>query len=86
MRTVEATKTPLGPDEALRLARRATKVVVSRGARVITLDMKKAPVPTDEELLGVLLGPTGKLRAPTLQVGDTLLVGFGEDAYRSVLG
>jgi hypothetical protein len=33
-----------------------------------------------------MLGPTGNLRAPTLRVGRTLLVGFDEDTYRKVLG
>ena len=33
-----------------------------------------------------MLGPTGNLRAPCLRVGKTVLVGFHEDAYRSVLG
>ena len=32
-----------------------------------------------------MLGPTGNLRAPTLVVGKTLLVGFNEEAYESVL-
>ena len=32
-----------------------------------------------------LLGPTGNLKAPTLRLGDTLLVGFSEAAYRQVL-
>jgi hypothetical protein len=33
-----------------------------------------------------LLGPTKNLRAPTLRIGGTLVVGFSEDAYRHVLG
>ena len=32
-----------------------------------------------------MLGPTGNLRAPTLRVGRTLLVGFDEETYRKVL-
>jgi hypothetical protein len=31
-----------------------------------------------------MLGPTGNLRAPTLKVGKTLLVGFNEEAYEGV--
>jgi hypothetical protein len=31
-------------------------------------------------------GPTGNLRAPTLRVGRTLVVGFDEATYRKVLG
>jgi hypothetical protein len=47
--------------------------------------MHKSP-PTDDELIQYLLGPTGNLKAPTLRIGQTLLVGFNDDAYRSVLG
>ena len=41
---------------------------------------------TREEILSLLLGPTGNLRAPTARVGKTLLVGFSPEAYRQVLG
>ena len=37
-------------------------------------------------VLGLLLGPTGNLRAPTLRKGRTLLVGFDEATYARVLG
>jgi hypothetical protein len=32
-----------------------------------------------------MLGPYGKLRAPTIRVGRTLVVGFNESTYRCVL-
>ncbi len=32
-----------------------------------------------------MLGPTGNLRAPTLIAGKTVLVGFDETSYESVL-
>ena len=38
------------------------------------------------ECLDAMLGPTGNLRAPTLVAGKTVLVGFDEAAWRSVLG
>jgi len=82
---VDATKDRKGRDETLELARTAAKVVVARGKKVVTFDMKREP-PDDETLAAYLLGPTGNLKAPTLRVGDTLLVGFGEAAYRQVLG
>jgi hypothetical protein len=47
--------------------------------------MKTDP-PDAETLLAHLLCPSGNLRAPTLRVGETLLVGFKEEAYREVLG
>jgi arsenate reductase-like glutaredoxin family protein len=81
----DATKERRGRGEALALARTVEKVIVGKGKKVITFDMKNDP-PEDETLLAHLLGPTGNLRAPTLRKGKTLLVGFSEDAYKQVLG
>jgi arsenate reductase-like glutaredoxin family protein len=82
---VDATKDRRGRDEALKLGKAADKVVVARGKKVVTFDMKKEP-PDDDTLAAHLLGPTGNLRAPTLRKGKTLLVGFNEEAYRQILG
>jgi hypothetical protein len=59
--------------------------VTGRGKSVVTFDMKSAP-PDDDTLAAAILGPTGNLKAPTLRVGDTLLVGFNEEAYKKLLG
>jgi hypothetical protein len=59
--------------------------VVGRGKKVVTFDMKKAP-PDEATLLAHILGPTGNLKAPTLRKGNTLLVGFSEEAYKQVFG
>jgi hypothetical protein len=80
----DATKERKGRDAAVALARSAERVVVARGKKVVEFDMKKAP-PDDDTLASHLLGPTGNLKAPTLRIGNTLLVGFGEDAYRRML-
>jgi arsenate reductase-like glutaredoxin family protein len=82
--TTDARKEKRGRDEALALAKSVAKVVVGKGKKVLTLDMKKDP-PDDDTLAGLLLGPTGNLKAPTLRVGNTLLVGFSEEAYKQVL-
>ena len=41
---------------------------------------------TQDELLKLVLGPTGNLRAPTLRVGKKLVVGFNEEMYEAVFG
>lgn len=82
---MDATKERLGRDEALELARSATRVVAARGKKIVTFDMKNKP-PDDDTLAAHLLGPSGNLKAPTLRIGDTLLVGFGEEAYQQILG
>jgi arsenate reductase-like glutaredoxin family protein len=79
----DATRERKGRDAALALAKSARRVVVAKGKKVVAFDM--ADPPDDDTLAAHLLGPTGNLKAPTLRMGDTLLVGFGEDAYRTVL-
>ena len=82
---IDANKQKQGRAEALRLAKSAGKIVVAKGKNIVSFDMKKNP-PDDETLLLHLLGPTGNLRAPTVRVGQSLLVGFNEEAYQRVVG
>jgi hypothetical protein len=80
----DAGKNRRGRDEALKLARSVERVVVGKGKKVTVFDMKTNP-PDDDTLASHLLGPTGNLKAPTLRLGQTLLVGFSEDAYQKFL-
>jgi hypothetical protein len=80
---VDAGKARHGRAEALKLARSVRRVVTGRGKQVVTFDMTTAP-PDDDTLAAAILGPTGNLKAPTLRVGDTLLVGFNEAAYHQI--
>jgi hypothetical protein len=41
--------------------------------------------PAKDELLAAMLGPTGNLRAPVIQLGRTLIVGFDEATYRKLV-
>jgi hypothetical protein len=79
----DAKKQRFGADEALALAREASEIYVAKGKNVTHVDMKKPPA--DDELLKLLLGPTGNLRAPVVRRGTVLLVGFDAGAYRQVL-
>jgi hypothetical protein len=82
---LDATKERRGRDAALKLARSVGRVIAARGKKVVVFDMTNDP-PDDEMLAAHLLGPTGNLKAPTLRIGETLLVGFGEEAYRQMFG
>ena len=82
---MNAKQETIGPKEALRLARAADEIVVARGKRVVRIDLK-TEAPDDATLKGLILGPTGNLRAPTLRIGRALLVGFDEPTYRRFLG
>ena len=64
---------------------KASKLKVARGKKVVELDLKKGK-PTEEEILKLILGPTGNLRAPTLVVGKSLVVGFNDEMYAGVFG
>jgi len=79
-----AKKETLGREDALKLLASATQLRVAKGQKVVEVNLKKDR-PADEELLKLVLGPTGNLRAPTLQVGKTLVVGFNEEMYNAVL-
>ena len=52
---------------------------------MIHLDLRRDK-PDRATLESLLIGPSGNLRAPTLRRGRTLLVGFDEATYASVLG
>jgi arsenate reductase-like glutaredoxin family protein len=77
---VNATKEKLRGENALALARQASRILVAKGKKVVTFNMKHNP-PGDETLLKHMLGPTGNLRAPTVRRGKTLLVGFNEEEF-----
>jgi arsenate reductase-like glutaredoxin family protein len=83
--TVDSSKHKIGRAEALKLLAEITLLVAMRGKNVVTFDMMKDR-PNDETLLSHMMGPTGNLRAPTLRVGNTLIVGYNEEAYRKLLG
>jgi arsenate reductase-like glutaredoxin family protein len=83
--TVNAAKVRFEPKEALKLAREASRIVVAKGKKVVTFDMKREP-PDDETLLAHIIGPSGKLRAPVIRRGSTLLIGFAEEEFGRVLG
>ncbi len=82
---VTAAKAKFGRAEALKLARSVDKVIVAKGAKVETFNLKN-DAPRDANLLKAMLGPTGNLRAPTIRRGQTLLVGFNEEVYAEALG
>jgi hypothetical protein len=78
--TINAGKVKFGRGEALTLAKSARRVITGRGKNPVTFDMVNDP-PDDATLAAAILGPSGNLKAPTIKIGDTLLVGFNEAAY-----
>ncbi len=80
----DAKKATIRGDAALGALKDVDELYVMKGAKVVHVDLK-AQKPARAELLGLLLGPTGNLRAPTLRRGRTLLVGFDAATYARVL-
>ncbi len=71
--------------DALALVSQVDEIYASKGKEVIYIDLGKTK-PDKATRMGVLLGPTGNLRAPTLRKGRTLIVGFDEATYTTVFG
>ena len=72
----------LGRAEAGEIAKQATRVIVAKGRKV----REFAPGgKAGADVIDAMLGPTGNLRAPTVRVGRTVLVGFDEDVFQKHL-
>ena len=80
---VEARKQKIADDDAWELLSGAEKIVVGKGKKVVTFDPK---TDSKEDILKSCLGRTGNLRAPTLKIGNLLVVGFNEDMYNTYVG
>jgi len=67
------------------MAHAAHRLVAAKGKKVTMIDLQSAP-PADEVLAGLMLGPTGNLRAPIMRVGQTILVGYNDQAFNEIFG
>ena len=69
--------------DARALLKPASKLIVAKGKKV---DEFKLSDKLSKQVVDAMLGPTGNMRAPTLRVGKTLVVGFNDEAYQSLFG
>ncbi len=83
--TVNASKERFGADALPQVFEGASKVIVAKGKKVLSFDLKKAS-PADEDFVKAVLGPSGNLRAPAIRTGKSWLVGFHEEAYSERFG
>jgi hypothetical protein len=79
---VEARKMKIADEDAWNLLAAADRIVVGRGKKMVVLDPKKD---AKEEILKNCLGRTGNLRAPTLKIGNLLVVGFNDAMYEEYI-
>ena len=75
----------LGISDAVALVENADRLVVAKGKKLTELDLNSES-PTDDVVAKLMLGPTGNLRAPTLRVGRTLVVGYNEEVLAETFG
>ncbi len=72
----------LGVKDAVEMAKAASKLIVAKGKKISEF---KAAEKDSPQAIEAMLGPTGNLRAPTLRVGKTVLVGFNDEMYAASL-
>jgi len=77
-------KEPIEGKDALAVLDGVKDLYVAKGRKSLHFDLKKDR-PSDDELLGMLLGRSGKLRAPALRSGDRLIVGFNAELLGDTL-
>ena len=82
---VDAKKEVHQRPEAEKLIAAANFVHAAKGKKVVEVDRRKTDL-TDEEILKLVLGPTGNLRAPTLVAGKKMIVGFNNEMYADLFG
>ena len=79
-----ATKEPLIGEAALTVLEGIEHLYVAKGSKVLRFSLSHDR-PTNDTLLGLLLGRSGKLRAPTIRTGATLLVGYNSELLETGL-
>ena len=81
-KSVDARKEKIVAEQAWEILQKASEIIIAKGKKTIRL----SPNPTGKEaILSAALGRSGTLRAPTLQLGSTIMVGFNQELYDTEL-
>jgi|TARA_B100000809_G_scaffold64795_1_gene61436 hypothetical protein len=80
--TVMASK-KLQASDAKALLKDASRLIAMKGKKVQEFDVSSK---VGSDAVESMLGPTGNMRAPTIKVGNTYLVGFNEEIFASEFG
>lgn len=83
LRVGDARKEALAGEEVWDLFAGVKEIVVARGTKYLSFDPHQN---SKEDILKQILGRTATLRAPTLLIGDRLLVGYSDAMYAHYLG
>ena len=79
----DAKKDPIQAQDALDVLKGCSELHATKGRAVIHVKLGKS-APDATVLRSLLVGPTGKLRAPTLRSGTRLVVGFDTAMYETL--
>ena len=71
--------------EALDLLEGAAELRVAKGRRVVRFDLLQARPPGFDPL-EMILGRSGKLRAPAMRFGAVLAIGYNQEMLESLFG
>jgi hypothetical protein len=66
----------LQADDAAEMLSTAKKLIAIKGKKISEFELNGE---ANEDAVAAMLGPTGNLRAPTIRVGKTIIVGFNEE-------
>ncbi len=73
----------LQASDARAMLKDASKLVAMKGKKVQAFDVSSN---VGSDAVEAMLGPTGNMRAPTIKVGNTYLVGFNEEIFAEAFG
>ena len=79
-----AGREPVEGEALLDLLEGVTELLVAKGKKVLRFELP-AERPADAELLAMLLGRSGKLRAPAIRRGTRLIVGYNQELLQTAL-
>jgi len=65
------------------LLQSASKLIALKGKKISEF---KGGKDASKDAIAAMLGPTGNMRAPTIKVGKTLIVGFNEEIFAKRFG
>jgi len=75
--TVNCKKEPIDAGELRDRLNEVSRVIVTRGKKILELDPKS----DTEEILSTAIGRSGNLRAPSMRQGKLLIVGYNDEVY-----
>jgi len=79
----ESASRKLQATDAKKLLHGVELVWICKGKKVESYSLQSNSI-SSNDIVALILGPTGNLRAPTIITGKKLLVGFNEDTFSEV--